>query len=179
MARGLCGSCYRAQPDQKSRRDKYNAGRKEEMTAYQAAYYMAHREEKLAADAVYYDTHKKKVADRQRHRVQNDLNFRLKLLLRTRLYCAVRDGQKSGSAVRDLGCSIEHLKLHLELFWDAGMNWENYGHKRGQWSIDHIKPLSRFDLTDRTQFLEANHYMNLQPLWQIDNVRKGNRLQCQ
>jgi hypothetical protein len=83
---------------------------------------------------------------------------------------------RAGSGKGDLGCSIEHLKLHLELFWDEGMNWENYGHKRGQWSIDHIKPLSRFDLTDRDQFLEANHYLNLQPLWHSDNVRKGKSL---
>jgi hypothetical protein len=62
---------------------------------------------------------------------------------------------------------------HLESKFLPGMTWENRGVKPGQWSIDHIKPLSAFNLTDRMQLLEACHYTNLQPLWHSDNVRKG------
>ena len=51
------------------------------------------------------------------------------------------------------------------------MNWKNYGF-RG-WHIDHIKPLSSFDLSDRNQLLEACHYTNLQPLWWYENLSKG------
>lgn len=43
-------------------------------------------------------------------------------------------------------------------------------------NIDHIKPLASFDLTDRSQFLEACHYTNLQPLWSEDNIEKSNKL---
>ena len=53
------------------------------------------------------------------------------------------------------------------------MNWDNYGTK---WHIDHIKPLSNFDLTDKKQLLEAINYKNLQPLWAEQNLSKGNRL---
>jgi len=35
------------------------------------------------------------------------------------------------------------------------------------------KALANFDLTDRQQFLEANHYTNLRPLWAEDNLKKG------
>lgn len=105
----------------------------------------------------------------------SDLSFRIKKNLRSRLCWALRNNQKAGSAVSDLGCSIPHLKLHLELFWDDGMSWDNYGNKEGQWSIDHIKPLSSFDLTDRPQFLEACNYLNLQPMWHIDNIKKQNK----
>jgi len=109
----------------------------------------------------------------QKHKMATDLDYRLRTLLRGRLSKALIKGYKKGSAVLDLGCSIQHLKLHLELFWDEGMSWLNYGKGDGQWSIDHIKPLSSFDLTDRTQLLQAVHYTNLQPLWHVDNMRKN------
>ncbi len=51
------------------------------------------------------------------------------------------------------------------------MSWDNYG----EWHIDHIVPLSSFDLTDKSQVNKVCHYTNLQPLWAIDNLRKGDR----
>jgi hypothetical protein len=74
------------------------------------------------------------------------------------------------SAVRDLGCSVENLRLHLEALFTSGMSWDNYG--RGGWEIDHITPLSAFDLTDPAQALRAVHFTNLQPLWAAENLSK-------
>jgi hypothetical protein len=53
------------------------------------------------------------------------------------------------------------------------MSWENYGRKG--WHIDHIRPLSSFDLTDAEQRRIAFHHTNLQPLWASDNWGKGGR----
>jgi len=53
------------------------------------------------------------------------------------------------------------------------MTWDNYG-KTG-WHVDHIKPLTRFDLTEETEVVKAVHYTNLQPLWAVDNIRKSNK----
>lgn len=110
-----------------------------------------------------------------RQRRKTDIQFRLKCNLRGRLYSFVKGKTKIGSAIRDLGCTVEYLKLHLEKQFKLGMSWENYGKKEGQWSIDHILPLSKFDLTDRQQFIKVCHFSNLQPLWHVDNIRKGNK----
>ena len=108
-------------------------------------------------------------AKNARHRTKTDINFRLASNLRHRLWKSI----KTGSHVKDLGCSIDQLKTHLESKFTDGMSWDNYGSKG--WHIDHVIPLSSFDLKDREQFLKACHYSNLQPLWAMDNILKGNR----
>ena len=99
-----------------------------------------------------------------------DINFRLRDILRCRVYKYISGESKSLSAVKNLGCSIEFLRSYLENKFDENMTWDNYG---SYWHIDHIKPLSAFDLTDDRQFLEACHYTNLQPLEARENIRKG------
>ncbi len=97
---------------------------------------------------------------------------RLAYNLRKRLQKALKGNFKSGSAVEDLGCSISELKLYLENQFEPDMSWDNYG----EWHIDHIHPLSGFDLSDPEQIRKACHYMNLQPLWARDNQSKGDKL---
>lgn len=98
-----------------------------------------------------------------------DILCKLAHNIRNRLRSAIKNNQKSGSAINDLGCSIEYFKKCIEKQFRKGMSWNNYG----QWHIDHIKPLSKFNLTNRQEFLKACHYTNLQPLWKKDNLRKG------
>lgn len=111
------------------------------------------------------------INDHVRERRENDIQFRLSGNIRARIRLAVRKGQKAGSAVSDLGCTVEELKKYLEAKFQPGMTWENWGRKG--WHIDHIIPLASFDLTDREQFLKACHYTNLQPLWADQNLVKG------
>lgn len=113
---------------------------------------------------------KKKCKVYRRHKFKNDANFRLRVCLRTRLNIVIKKN-KPGSAVKSLGCSIEYFKKHIELQFQNGMEWDNWGVKG--WHLDHIKPLASFDLTDKKQFDEACHYSNMQPLWAEDNLKKG------
>ena len=96
---------------------------------------------------------------------------RLSMILRSRIAKAINRDPKSGSAVRDLGCTINELKAHLEAQFVQGMTWDNWAYDG--WHIDHIKPLASFDLADREQFLQACHYTNLQPLWAEENLSKN------
>jgi hypothetical protein len=83
-----------------------------------------------------------------------------------------RSGHAKKSHSRDLlGCDWDFLRKFLESKFLAGMSWENHG----DWHIDHIRPISWFDLSDSEQLKAAFHYANLQPLWKIDNLKKGNR----
>lgn len=110
----------------------------------------------------------------RRRRVKEDVNYKLGLALRRRLYMAVKGNHRSGTAIQELGCSIEELRRHLEAQFVPGMNWENWSPQG--WHIDHIRPLSSFDLTDPDQIKAACHYTNLQPLWAAANQRKHARV---
>jgi hypothetical protein len=46
-----------------------------------------------------------------------------------------------------------------------GMEWDNI-------HLDHIKPVSKFNLDDETEFLDCCHYTNFQPLLAKDNISK-------
>ena len=107
-------------------------------------------------------------------RYKNDIQYKLTISLRTRLNRAIKNNQKTGSAVGELGCTIDEFKVYIENKFQEGMSWENWKHDG--WHLDHIKPLSSFDLTDREQFLEACHYTNLQPLWGWQNMQKHDKI---
>ena len=112
--------------------------------------------------------------DKRRHKNRRERlrpSQRLSRILRNRFNLAVKNNARAGSAVRDLGCTINELKQHLADKFTAGMSWDNYG----KWEIDHKVPLAAFDLSDRQQVLIACHYTNLQPLWKIDNRNKGQK----
>jgi hypothetical protein len=71
-----------------------------------------------------------------------------------------------------LGCSITSFKTHIESLWLTGMSWDNYGLKG--WTIDHIKPISSFDLTKKDQQLECFNYKNCRPLWHTTRIAQSN-----
>ncbi len=108
-----------------------------------------------------------------RKRWVQDPKNKIALNLRRRLNRALNGQLKVGSAIKELGCSTEQLRQHLEALFQPGMTWENYG----QWHVDHIKPLAKFDLVDADQLKAACHFMNLQPLWALDNQRKSDSFQ--
>jgi hypothetical protein len=120
------------------------------------------------------ERYRKYANERHKNKRATDIDYRLGCVLRTRLNTALVKGYKAGSAVKDLGCSIEHFRKHIESLWTEGMNWANYG-KKG-WHIDHIKPFVAFDLKDRDQLLQACNYKNMQPLWYYDNISKGGKI---
>lgn len=96
----------------------------------------------------------------------------MKHILRSRFRLALKNNQKTGSAVKDLGCSITELKQYLEAQFQSGMTWDNHG----EWHIDHIIPLASFNLMDKQQILKACHYTNLRPLWANENFKRNQRI---
>jgi len=141
---------------------KYRAAHKEKLALNWANWKRANSEHRTEYVRVYC----------AKKRTENPA-FKLATNLRNRLAKALKKckAQKSHGTFKLVSCTPKELKHYIEQQFQTGMTWDNYG----QWHIDHIKPLTSFDLTKQEEQLAANHFTNLQPLWAADNIRKGNK----
>ena len=75
-----------------------------------------------------------------------------------------------------LGYTPLELLNHLESKFTDGMSWDNLD----EWHIDHIIPIDYFVKKCNFNSLQIQkkcfNYKNLQPMWAIDNLRKGTKL---
>ena len=115
-------------------------------------------------------------AEYQRIRRKIDVNFKLLMCLRSRIFGAITNkyGTKSKKSLELLGCSVDIVRKHLEHLFKEGMSWDN--HSYHGWHIDHIIPCASFDLSDPEEQKKCFHYTNLQPLWALDNFKKGDKM---
>lgn len=122
--------------------------------------YAANRESKI-----------QKVVARQRERYSQDPAYMIRIRLRSRIRYAVRAGraQKHGKCADLIGCTAAELVTYIESLFLPGMNWGN----KHMWHIDHVIPVSAFDMTCPDSQKAAFHYSNLRPMWAEDNRAKS------
>ena len=160
---------------------KYKKDNKEQLNLKRKEYYLSHKDEEKERNLKRYNKNKNEILEKQK--IYND-NNRDKRNLLAKNYrnknphimgwryilnnSLKRLGKsKEGKTIDLLGYSVLDLKVHLESLFTEGMSWENYG----DWHIDHIKPVSKFD--PETPMRIVNALSNLQPLWGPDNIRKS------
>ena len=155
---------------------KYRFGdKREELLANKRKYHWDNREKILEKKKEYSKRPEVKANRRKKSKrdYHNNIQYKLTTLIRSRLRFAIKNKSKQGSAIKNLGCSVDELKTYLENKFQEGMTWDNWS--SDGWHLDHIKPLCHFNLEDPKQLAEACHYTNLQPLWSYDNISKGNK----
>jgi hypothetical protein len=96
------------------------------------------------------------------------LNYLLKLV----------GGVKVDRIYKLIGCTPAFLRAHIEANWTEGMNWGNYGLGVGKWHVDHIIACQsgEFDLLKKEDQYRCFNWINLQPMWGVENIRKGKSL---
>jgi hypothetical protein len=168
----------------KKAKKEYALKNKDKKREYDKKYREEKKEEKSLNGKIYYQNNKQKILESSneytKKRRQEDAAFKIMGNLRNRLYYAITKKYKITKHIKTielLGCSIEELKQYLESQFKEGMSWDNYG--INGWHIDHIVPCASFDLTNPEQQKTCFHYTNLQPLWAIDNIKKGCKLNYQ
>jgi hypothetical protein len=87
-----------------------------------------------------------------------NMNYRIKKSLAARLRTVI---VKTDSTMNYIGCNIQYLREWFEYNFTSEMNWDNYG---SYWSIDHIIPVCKFDLTLEDEKLKCWNWTNLMPV---------------
>lgn len=115
----------------------------------------------------------KKLKKYTNKKIKSTPHLKMMFSLRNRIHKLIKrnKGIKKCKTHKLLGCTVWELRSHLESLFSLGMSWSNYGIKG--WHIDHIIPCISFDLTKEEEQKKCFHYTNLQPLWAIDNMKKG------
>jgi len=69
--------------------------------------------------------------------------------------------------------SLVLMKRWLEFQFDDKMTWENWG---TYWHIDHILPLSKFNMSNQDERALCCNWKNLQPLQKSENLSKNGKI---
>jgi hypothetical protein len=97
-----------------------------------------------------------------------NLNYRIKKSLAARLRNVLN---KSDTTMNYIGCNIQYFREWLEYNFTDEMNWDNYG---SFWSIDHIIPVCKFDLTVEDEKFKCWNWTNMMPKTVKYNSSKKN-----
>ena len=87
-----------------------------------------------------------------------NINYRIKKSLAARLRNVLT---KKNTTMNYIGCNIHYLREWFEFNFTEDMNWANYG---SYWSIDHVIPVCKFDLTDENEKLKCWNWSNMSPV---------------
>ena len=95
-----------------------------------------------------------------------NMNYRIKKSLAARLRSVI---VKTDSTMNYIGCNIQYLREWFEYNFTSEMNWDNYG---TYWSIEHIIPVCKFDLTNEDEKFKCCNWSNLMPVSIKNNSSK-------
>lgn len=142
-----------------------------------------HREQNIDSykekDKAFYEKNKEsrvaKTTERYKKRLENDTEFALRHNVRSRINQVFKrlDKVKVDSTIELLGCSYSQLKKWIEFQMADGFTWENYGKL---WHIDHMIPVSAFEIENIEKQKQCFNWSNLRPLLASTNLHKHNRI---
>lgn len=144
--------------------------RREMHLAYRKEYYEKNKEAILAKTKT--EEFKQDRNAKKKLRRQTDIQFRICESLKIRIHEVLKE-YKDTSSNYLLGCTKAHIKFWLEYQHNDDVNWNNYAQ---HWHIDHVIPVSFFDLTIKTEQLMCFNWMNLRPLEKGRNMSKSDSI---
>jgi hypothetical protein len=158
----------------KEYKKQYLENNKEEIKKKKKEYYINNVEYYNKKNKFYRENNKEKRNEYQKNRKLTDPIFKLNYSIRARINSFIKNKKikKNNKTFEIVGCTPIELKEHLEKKFTEGMSWGNHGFYG--WHIDHIIPLSSAKTEE--ELYNLFHFTNLQPLWGLDNMKKGAKI---
>lgn len=97
---------------------------------------------------------------------------KFKRYIRTRIYNCLRYKNKTKHSIEYLGCSSDDYFKWI-FNYNSEYNLDNHGKL---WHIDHVIPLSKFDLDNVNEQMLAFNWRNTMPLSSSENLSKNNKI---
>lgn len=104
----------------------------------------------------------------QKRRYHNNPNYRFIRVQRSRISIALKNKDKN--SIEYLGCSSEQYFNWLQYNLNNSFTIDNYGK---EWHIDHVIPISNFNIMDEKEQSIAFNWRNTMPLSVKNNLQKG------
>lgn len=163
-------SCYYAshKDEIKDKNAQYRSSNSQALSEQKKKYYNANKQQIL-------QYHQSKRDDRNQYlrtRRHEDAMFRIACSLRSRIHSVLKNIERSKTN-HLLGCSRDQLDTWLSSQFSDTMNLQNYGKI---WHIDHVIPLSFFNLVNKHQQQLCFHWTNLRPLPVCENLSKSAKI---
>ena len=124
-------------------------------------------------DLEYKKSKNKERADKLLDKYHEDPKYKVHVNISSQIRQSIKSKKNGQSWEKLVGYSLNQLMEHLELLFEDGMSWDNYG----EWHIDHKTPKSWFEYSsyEDDNFRKCWALENLKPMWAKDNISKGNR----
>jgi len=150
---------------------KYREENTEKEKKRKKKYREKNREELIEKNKKYKKDNPGKVKEYEKRKNQQPKRKMSKTIRsRIRSFFKIKNVTKKNTTFQIVGCTPQELKIHLEQKFVEDMSWEN----QGEWHIDHIMPLSSAKTEE--ELYKLCHFTNLQPMWALDNIKKGSKI---
>jgi hypothetical protein len=153
------------------KRKEYHSNNKEKILENNRKYREANLEELRYKNKMYHRNKAAELSAKRKIRVNStplrQFKERIRLLTKGAFYRLKQDKRFNTHSI--LGADWHTVKEHFISQFKDEMTWEAF--IAGEIHVDHIKPLA--SATTEEELVALCHYKNLQPLWALDNLKKG------
>ena len=99
---------------------------------------------------------------------KTDNNFRFVCKTRRRIHQALQRKIKTPFTKEFIGMDVDSYRKWIDYQMTPEMNWTNF-------EIDHLRPISSFDISKDEELREAFNWKNTQPFLKHDHHEKGTK----
>lgn len=129
------------------------------------------RERMTELQANWFQDNKSQVQAKNRERMATDPRYKFIVNQRRRISLSL--GKKQKKTIEYLGCNSEEFFQWISSHMDGSFTLENHGN---EWHIDHVIPVSTFNLDNESEVFLALNWRNTMPLSAKENLTKNNKI---